>query len=277
MTAYDTLARAVPPPAEPVDARGDWTAVEALLEVRLPDDYKWLVETYGWGEFCDFLYLHTPFGTSRHNGLEWRRGHRSLGETSPSDLLVWGTTMDADLLCWRPEGDPADWPVVVRGDAGRCEEFAMGALRFVDGWVRARLDSRLLCRMEDDLAPWFNSFRPRVHRCLVLSEGPRPYADRLRILRDALAPTADRGSWASERGESGQDHFATVDSDWLLTYDRANPHQVRVGFPPGDKAEVRRRLFAAFRLMGCEVLVIRTAAGTPLTSWEAETPEDREE
>ncbi|MFD7461238.1 MULTISPECIES: SMI1/KNR4 family protein [unclassified Streptomyces] len=276
MTAYDTLVRAVPPPAEPVDARGDWTAVEARLEVRLPDDYKWLVETYGWGEYCDFLYLRTPFGTSRHNGLQWRRGH-GPGTDSPHGLLIWGTTMDADRLCWRTDGEPGDWPVVVWGEARQSEEFAMGALEFVDGWARGRLDSRLLGRMEPDLAPWFNAFRPRVHRCLVLSEGPHPYADRLRILREALAPTADRGSWTSERGESGQDHFATVDSDWLLTYDRTNPHQIRVGFPPGDKAEVRRRLFAAFRLMGCEVLAIRTAAGSPLTSWEAETAEDREE
>ncbi|MFF4042068.1 SMI1/KNR4 family protein [Streptomyces sp. NPDC001816] len=258
MTSLDALVRAVSPPADPVDARGDWAEVEARLGVRLPGDYKQLVETYGWGEFCDYLYLRTPFGTSPYNRLERHDG-----------LLVWGATMDADRLCWRTEADPDEWPVVVRGRSTGREEFAPGAAGFVEGWVTGRVRSTVLADMEPGLAPWFNAFRPRLHRCLRLSEGPRPYAERLRILRDVLAPTVDRGSWQSDDGAHGEDHFATADTDWHLTYARSRPHQIRVSFLPTDHATARDRLFAAVRLMGCTVLEITTADGLPLPDWSA--------
>ncbi|MFJ9817928.1 SMI1/KNR4 family protein [Streptomyces sp. NPDC101151] len=260
MTGPQALTRLVPPPERPIDAHGDWADVEARLGVRLPADYKQLVERYGHGEFCDYLYLRTPFGPGPHNGLRYDDG-----------LLVWGTTMDADRLCWRTEGDPEEWPVVVRGSGGTGrEEFAPGAAWFVEGWVTGGVRSAVLAGMEPDLAPWFNAFRPRLHRCLRLSEGPRPYAERLRILRDVLAPTADRGSWHDEDGVHGQDHFATVGTDWHLTYDHSHPHQIRVSFPPEDRTKARDRLFAAVRLMGCTVLEITAADGLPLPDWDTD-------
>lgn len=73
-TGCERLVRLVAPPTEPVDASGDWAAVQDEIGGRLPADYRRLVETYGWGEFCDFLYLRTPFGTSRHNGIERQVG-----------------------------------------------------------------------------------------------------------------------------------------------------------------------------------------------------------
>ncbi|MFD5520844.1 SMI1/KNR4 family protein [Streptomyces sp. NPDC127066] len=282
----DDLTRLVTPPATPVHARGDWTVPEAVLGVRLPEDYKWLVETYGWGEFCDFLCLRTPFGASKHNGVEWQNG-RPSGEhgrdrerypyplhPSQGGLLIWGTTMDADRLCLLTGGDPRDWPVVVWSRDGQYETFAMDTAEFIESWAGGHVGSRLLGDMEPDLAPWFNAFRPRVHRCLRLTEGRLAHPERLRALREALVPTVDRGSWRSNDGESGQDHFATVDTDWLLTYDMSSPHQIRVSFSPEDSTRVRQRLFDAVRLMGCEVLLVTTATGAPLPDWEAATEEE---
>ncbi|MGX1507875.1 UNVERIFIED_CONTAM: hypothetical protein RKD43_006500 [Streptomyces graminofaciens] len=283
MTGYGGLTRLVPPPAVPVDARGDWTAAESASGVRLPDDYKWLVGTYGWGEFCDFLYLRTPFGTSPHNGIEWQRGHLSGSpgrdrerypyplHPAAGALLVWGATPDADRLCWLTDGSAEDWTVVVWDRDGRYEAHPLGAAAFIEGWVGGHVGSGLLGDMEPDLAPWFNAFRRRTHRCLRLSEGPLTHPERLRLLRELLAPTSDRGAWRSQTGEQGQDHFATVGTDWLLTYDMSCPHQVRVDFPPEDAEQVRRRLYAAVELMGCHVLGITTADGRPLPEWSTVT------
>ncbi|MFB6832147.1 SMI1/KNR4 family protein [Streptomyces hydrogenans] len=285
-TDCDRLVELVVPPAEPVDAHGDWTAAETTIGTRLPGDYKRLVETYGWGEFCDFLYLRTPFGTSEYNGIEWQNA-RLTGSPerdrdrypyplhpAPGGLLVWGTTMDADRLCWLTSGSPDDWPVVVWSNEGWYETHPMRAAGFIEGWACGHVSSRLLSDMEPGLAPWFNAFRPRIHRCLRLSEGPTAHPERLRRLREALAPTTDRGSWRSASGEMGQDHFATVDTDWLLTYDASRPHQIRIDFPPEDSEQVRQRLFAAAQLMGCEVLQITTAAGRRLPTWDTATDKD---
>ncbi|MFD9338130.1 SMI1/KNR4 family protein [Streptomyces sp. NPDC060028] len=288
-TDYGRLVHLVGPPAAPVDAHGDWTAVETVIGTRLPHDYKRLVETYGWGEFCDFLYLRTPFGTSKHNGIEWQSAHHSTGSPerdyerypyplhpAPGGLLIWGTSMDADRLCWLTDGDLEKWPVIVWSSEGWYEPHPMGATEFVKGWAGGNVTSGLIGDMEPDLAPWFNAFRSRTHRCLRLSEGTSSHSERLRLLREALAPTTDRGSWRSEHDEMGQDHFATVDTDWLLTYDASRPHQIRIGYPPEDSGRVRRRLFAAVHLMGCEVLQITTAAGTSLATWDTPSDEDEE-
>ncbi|MER5888745.1 SMI1/KNR4 family protein [Streptomyces sp. NPDC001941] len=285
-TDFGRLVELVVPPTDPVDARGDWNAAQAAIGTRLPNDYKRLVETYGWGEFGDFLYLRTPFGRSEHNGIKWQRGHRTGSlerdherypyplHPAPGGLLVWGTTMDADRLCWLTSGSPEDWPVVVWSTDGWYETHAMGAAAFLAGWSGGRVSSDLLPGMEADLTPWFNAFRPRIHRCLRLSEGAADPTWHVRRLREALAPTTDRGSWRSESGDTGQVHFATVGTDWLLTYDVAQPHQIRVGFPPEDSEQVRQRLFAAAELMRCEVLEITTSTGTSLPTWDTLTDED---
>lgn len=287
-TDCDRLVQLVAPPAAPVDAHGDWAVVETVIGTRLPDDYKRLVETYGWGEFCDFLYLRTPFGTSKHNGIEWQSAHPAKSpeqdrerypnplHPAPGALLIWGTTMDADRLCWLTDGAPEKWPVVVWSSEGWYETHAVGAAEFIESWACGHAGSGLLSDMEPGLAPWFNAFRPRTHRCLRLSEGPFSHPERLELLREALAPTTDRGSWRSTDDEMGQDHFATVDADWLLTYDASRPHQIRIDFPPEDSGQVQQRLFAAVHRMGCEVLQITTAAGTSLPAWDTATDGDEE-
>ncbi|MFK4693633.1 hypothetical protein [Streptomyces pristinaespiralis] len=157
---------------------------------------------------------------------------------------------------------------------GSYETHPMGAAAFVETWAGARLETRLLVDMEPDLAPWFSTFRPRTHRCLRLSEGPYAHDRRLTILRDALAPTVDRGSWRTDDGDFRQDDFATADTDWLLTYDMSRPHQIRISFPPEDSAAARQRLFAAVRRMGCGVVRISASDGLPLSAWSATADED---
>ncbi|MFI1586150.1 SMI1/KNR4 family protein [Embleya sp. NPDC020630] len=276
MTGPTRLTRLVPPPADPVDAEGDWTAAENALGVRLPDDYKWLVDAYGWGTFCDFLSLRTPFGSNRHNGIAWQETYPIHAaepdrerypyplHPTPGALLVWGATVDADRLCLLTVGAPRDWPVVVWSSEGWYETHAMGAAAFVAGWIEGTLVSRLFGTADPDPVPWFDTARPRTHRCLRLSRSRFAHPVRLRLLREALAPTVDRGEWQSDGGDEWQSHFATADTGWLLLYEAPHPHQIRIDFPPEDADAAHRRLLDAVHHMGCEVLCVTANDGTPV-------------
>jgi SUKH superfamily protein len=85
------MVRLIAPPTAPVDAHGDWTAVERELGVRLPDDYKWLVSTYGWGEFRDFLNLPTPFGTNRHRSRRFEVAGRPFRSQGRGLSVAWAS------------------------------------------------------------------------------------------------------------------------------------------------------------------------------------------
>src|SRR5688572_2802386 len=60
MATLDDLIRLAPPPTAPVDAIGDWAAVETALGLVLPRDYKDMISRYGTGWFHDITPL-TPF------------------------------------------------------------------------------------------------------------------------------------------------------------------------------------------------------------------------
>lgn len=47
--------KALIPPTRPPQPELDWTDIERRLRLRLPLDYKRLVETYGQGSFDGFL------------------------------------------------------------------------------------------------------------------------------------------------------------------------------------------------------------------------------
>jgi hypothetical protein len=249
------------------------------LSVGLPADYKALVEHYGWGEFCDFLYTLTPFGESTFNGLRWQNSGPPPAAASldpkmfpyplhpaPGGLLIWGGSPDSDRLCWLTDGPPDAWRVVVWSRDDEYETHDTGAARFIEGWVRGTIDSPLLGCHELNVPPWFTPCRLLEHVYVRLTDGDLPYGERLRILRNVLAPTEDRGAVQSSSDGSRQDHFAAVRTGWRLTYETAYGHQIRVAFPPGDNDSARQLILSAVKLMGCQVLSARTVQGTPV--WE---------
>ncbi len=276
MTTIDDLIRLVPPPAEPVGAIGDWQRVEADLGLRLPADFKALIERYGLGQFVDFITPLTPFGPrdllvqSAHRLLDSERSFRRTHPDKcpypfypePGGLLEWAATDNGDRLCWLTGGEPDSWTTVVWNPRGwYYEAHDLSAVEFLLAWLNGQVTTSVFPDAEAP-TPWFEPLIERDQVYIKLSEGKRPYPERLRILRDALAPTADRGGYDDGEGDR-QDHFSATELGWNLTYETAYGHQIRVAFPPHDADRARTILFAAVRRMGCKVLTTTTHLGQP--------------
>ncbi|MFD9125831.1 SMI1/KNR4 family protein [Kitasatospora sp. NPDC059571] len=279
MTTIDDLVALVPPPAHPRDASGDWLQVEESLGLQLPADFKSLTAAYGLGQFVDFITPLTPFGSHELLLRSARRllaSEASFRKENPNlcpypyypeagGLLEWAGTDNGDRLCWLTQGHPDTWRVVSWNPRGwHYDAHDTNAVGFLHGWLSGRLNTTVFSANEHVTTPWFEPFRELRHVYLRLNEGRRRYPERLRILRDALSPTADRGGWSSD-GER-QDHFAATELGWNLTYETGYGHQIRVAFPPEDEDRVRTTLLAAARRMGCDVLATTTHRGEPVWS-----------
>jgi hypothetical protein len=276
VATINDLIQLVAPPAAPVHSDGDWGAAEHALGLALPADYRALVATYGLGRFDD-ITVFTPFAatTSRYADLVARAGEfldtyddaRADDPEAfpyplhpePGGLLPWAGDGNGVTLCWLTEGAAGEWPVVVFDYGLRCDRHDVGAVDFLYGCLSGR--DRVPGLAEEDPGRWFDAHRDRVQVYMRLSDGERPYDERLRILRAALAPTADRGAFSD--GRNRQDHFKAIDRDWLLTYETAYGHQIRVAFPPEDAATARAVVAAAVQEMGCTVLATTTHRGEP--------------
>ncbi|MFF5894456.1 SMI1/KNR4 family protein [Streptomyces argenteolus] len=277
--ALARIAERVRPPAVVVDGHGDWAEAERVLGIRLPDDYKRLVTTYGRGDFWGALCLCTPFGEANPVPLtaDLLDDYGPLREDAPENypyplfpepggLLAWAVTESAAHVCWLTEGPPESWPVVIWSRDDDYERFDCGAGAFLDGLTSRRITSHLL-HHAPELIPWFDPAVERDHVYVKLGDGAHPYSERLGILREALGPTSDRGGY--EHLGLRQDHFAVDGAGWLLTYESAYGHQLRIAFPPADSEAARRAVLAAVELIGCPVLSADTVHGT--SSWASAT------
>ncbi|WP_344626158.1 hypothetical protein [Kitasatospora arboriphila] len=98
----------------------NWESVERKLSLRLPQDYKLLVEAFGAGIFDDNLGLCAP----GPGGLDLDlivADRAQFSDPAPSEgrtarLLQWATA-DEHSFCWLVEDpDPEAWPVYARSD-----------------------------------------------------------------------------------------------------------------------------------------------------------------
>ncbi|GAA1283061.1 hypothetical protein Psi02_30980 [Planotetraspora silvatica] len=273
MTTIDRLVRLAAPPKSPVDAGEDWAVAEAELGLELPSDFKELVRRYGVGNFCDYLFTHPMrslidsnlelLEANRLDRVEYPSWYRYPLYPEPGGLLLWGATSSGDRLCWLTGGHPDSWPVVVWNP--RDPEFLpqdVGVVEFIEAGVSGRTEL-FFDEDEEDKTAWFEPYRELAEVYVRLADGEFTYLDRLRILREALAPTANRGSVETLDGHR-QDHFAATEALWNVTYETMYGHQIRIAFPPDDEDKVRIKIMAAVESMGCRVLSASRADGAPV-------------
>lgn len=284
--SLERLEQIVAPPLSPVAAHGDWSAVERALGTPLPSDWKALVEAYGYGSFCDFFHLQSPFFepcTMIEQAKQTLDADRQLAKMFPKAVpfpsfpdadgaLPWARTDNGDVAYWLTMGSPDDWPVAVWNPRGgeRFELVDGGAVRFLAGWLGGEFAVSVFPKSADfrkERDVWFDAWRMRVGQTIQLateSETPEElegteYAWRLAALVAALQPVTMRGGYGDEDDESRQVHFVANDGAWRLTYDTVYGHNIRLAAPAEQLDAARAKVDEGVRAMGCRVTRVVTS------------------
>ncbi|MEV2224520.1 hypothetical protein AB0E01_32240 [Nocardia vinacea] len=128
-TAHFQTLRELMPLMASSDTTVDWEALARSWGKEFPPDYQQFIELYAAGTIQEYLVVVAPepkgrphrnvTGGMRHetaNAVDaWAFMAKSpeLGGVSP-ELIAWGASASADILCWDASGDdPERWPVMV--------------------------------------------------------------------------------------------------------------------------------------------------------------------
>ncbi len=266
MGALEDLLALVPPPASATSASGDFAAIEADLGTALPADYKALIQRYGYGTFCDFLHLWSPFFaacTMMSQAREALDADSQLARVAPNAVpfapfptpdgaLPWARTDNGDVVYWLTWGKPDEWPVAFWNPrAGQKYDLVEGgAAAFLLAWISGA--EKLRCPK-----PTFTSFdawRERAHVTLKLSAPQSSFEARLSALLAAFPDAERRGEYGEEEDEKRQVHFVAHTGSCRVTYDTVYGHNVRLAAPAEELDAARARIERAFAAVGCTIL-----------------------
>ena len=117
-----------------------WVAVEEALGLRLPGNYKKLVDLFGASSWGEFLHVLSPFDerlnlqqvggqkldADRDSRTEFPSHYPLPLYPEPGGLLPWAITDNGDTLYFITRGPPDDWPTVIKG--ARPPEFEVSFL-----------------------------------------------------------------------------------------------------------------------------------------------------
>lgn len=143
---HDKLVRVAPPVGGGAGPVTDWPEFETTLGLGLPDDYKWLVDTYGPGTFGGFIHILQAASTDSHillaQQIEFSRqdfaryGDRMHPPCQVGELVPVALTDNGDTLYWvaNPVDQPELWTIV--GNASRSDRWEPYEGGIVDFLVR---------------------------------------------------------------------------------------------------------------------------------------------
>jgi hypothetical protein len=152
---YSNLLTQAPPPYAPVNAGSQvwWDEVERSLGTTLPRDYKWLIDTYGSGDFCDLLIVLNPFSECSQDNLQaqmppalelYQEYRRPFPENcvfpvfpQPGGLLPVAFDTNGGDLFWLTRGHPESWTLSHYNWRGGCllQQHEMSLIEFLVGWI----------------------------------------------------------------------------------------------------------------------------------------------
>lgn len=133
---------------EPLRLDIPWNSVEEDLGTALPEDYKKLAETFGKGEFSEFLRVFTVDATRQFDLVRiWKKFLDGGPESGPDPafkpyrmyrpgqrgLIPWAFGEMKCSYFWlaSADEDPASWPIVTQGDPYPWHEVNMSTSEFV--------------------------------------------------------------------------------------------------------------------------------------------------
>lgn len=165
-SAFDRMVQLVPPPFSPV-GRGSsskWNSFEESIGISLPLDYKWLVNTYGAGDFGDMLVPLNPFIDSDTIHYETQlavirdlylnfKGAFSQECSYPffpqaNGLLPIAFDTNGNNFFWIANESPDDWGLIHYNWRAGCltQKYNLTFVQFLIDWVDGHLPNSFFGR-----------------------------------------------------------------------------------------------------------------------------------
>ncbi len=231
---------------------GDWGIIEAQLGMRLPRDYREMIEHYGTRTFADFLNPINPFlkpesFLARLDDmiLQHERGmHAEFPEyfplpiyPEPGGLFPWATTDDGDTLYWLTDVLPQDWPLVVWKSRGpKHVVYPFGATEFLQRWLSGALECPVFPRRHEYFDPGFTQPRSLELATVYFWHVATPFDERFSVLMGYL------GAKKIKHRHVIQCDFLVDPSESRMTYTDIGHYGswLSMAFPGGDEDHFRR-------------------------------------
>lgn len=121
-----------------------WDEIERELGTRLPHDFKEFCETFGRGQFSEWLNVYSSAGGAEHVVVGKLAFLRSLGadlsellegyelfSSEQAGVIPWGSCEQGSAYYWLANGDDPDrWPVMCLMETGGWARYEMTMSEF---------------------------------------------------------------------------------------------------------------------------------------------------